>query len=269
MAIETGRQASRLCRRSGPKPRPALCRARQARPATTSGAIATGSSIPPPSAGSRTRRRCSSITRAITTAPGSPIRWKWRRSPARWRARSGSTRTWPRRWRSRTISAIRRSAMPASARSTKRCGSFGGFDHNAQALRIVTDLERRYAGFDGLNLTWETLEGLVKHNGPLTDRARPRRRPLRRARRAGGDPGLLRKSRTSSCGPSPAPKRRWPRSPTTSPMTRTTSTTACAPICSRSTTSRRCRSSATSVAEIGKQFPELEPAAACTKWCAA
>ncbi len=47
---------------------------------------------------------------------------------------------------------------------------FGGFDHNAQALRIVTDLERRYADFDGLNLTWETLEGLTKHNGPLTDR---------------------------------------------------------------------------------------------------
>ena len=47
---------------------------------------------------------------------------------------------------------------------------FGGFDHNAQGLRIVTDLERRYASFDGLNLTWETLEGLVKHNGPLTDR---------------------------------------------------------------------------------------------------
>jgi dGTPase len=46
----------------------------------------------------------------------------------------------------------------------------GGFDHNAQALRIVTALERRYAQFDGLNLTWETLEGLVKHNGPLTDR---------------------------------------------------------------------------------------------------
>jgi dGTPase len=45
----------------------------------------------------------------------------------------------------------------------------GGFDHNAQTLRIVTRLERRYAGFDGLNLTWETLEGLVKHNGPLTD----------------------------------------------------------------------------------------------------
>jgi dGTPase len=47
---------------------------------------------------------------------------------------------------------------------------FGGFDHNAQALRIVTALERRYAAFDGLNLSWETLEGLVKHNGPLTDR---------------------------------------------------------------------------------------------------
>jgi dGTPase len=45
----------------------------------------------------------------------------------------------------------------------------GGFDHNAQSLRIVTRLERRYAEFDGLNLTWESLEGLVKHNGPLTD----------------------------------------------------------------------------------------------------
>ncbi len=45
----------------------------------------------------------------------------------------------------------------------------GGFDHNAQSLRIVTRLERRYAQFDGLNLTWESLEGLVKHNGPLTD----------------------------------------------------------------------------------------------------
>ena len=44
--------------------------------------------------------------------------------------------------------------------------AFGGFDHNAQSLRIVTALERKYAGFDGLNLTWETLEGLAKHNGP-------------------------------------------------------------------------------------------------------
>ncbi len=44
---------------------------------------------------------------------------------------------------------------------------FGGFDHNAQSLRVVTLLESRYAAFDGLNLTWETLEGLAKHNGPL------------------------------------------------------------------------------------------------------
>jgi dGTPase len=44
----------------------------------------------------------------------------------------------------------------------------GGFDHNAHALRLVTKLEHRYADFDGLNLTWETLEGLIKHNGPLT-----------------------------------------------------------------------------------------------------
>jgi dGTPase len=45
---------------------------------------------------------------------------------------------------------------------------YGGFDHNAQALRIVTRLERHYADFDGLNLTWETLEGIAKHNGPVT-----------------------------------------------------------------------------------------------------
>ena len=44
---------------------------------------------------------------------------------------------------------------------------FGVFDHNAQSLRVVTVLEGRYAAFDGLNLTWETLEGLAKHNGPL------------------------------------------------------------------------------------------------------
>ncbi|MEP9353362.1 deoxyguanosinetriphosphate triphosphohydrolase [Xanthobacter sp. KR7-65] len=47
----------------------------------------------------------------------------------------------------------------------------GGFDHNAQSLRVVTRIERRYAAFDGLNLSWETLEGIAKHNGPLTDRA--------------------------------------------------------------------------------------------------
>lgn len=44
---------------------------------------------------------------------------------------------------------------------------YGGFDHNSQALRVVTLLERRYASYDGLDLSWETLEGLVKHNGPL------------------------------------------------------------------------------------------------------
>ena len=52
---------------------------------------------------------------------------------------------------------------------------FGGFDHNAQTLRILTSLERRYAAFDGLNLTWETLEGVVKHNGPLTGANAPGR----------------------------------------------------------------------------------------------
>ena len=46
---------------------------------------------------------------------------------------------------------------------------FGGFDHNGQSLKVVTKLEQRYAAFDGLNLSWEALEGLAKHNGPLQD----------------------------------------------------------------------------------------------------
>jgi dGTPase len=64
----------------------------------------------------------------------------------------------------------------------------GGFDHNAQALRIVTRLERRYAHFDGLNLTWETLEGLVKHNGPMRDR---KGRPIGRYRKRGVPAAIL------------------------------------------------------------------------------
>lgn len=58
-------------------------------------------------------------------------------------------------------------ALNAAARE------IGGFDHNAHALRLVTRLEHRYADFDGINLTWETLEGLVKHNGPLPSEALP------------------------------------------------------------------------------------------------
>ncbi len=68
----------------------------------------------------------------------------------------------------------------AGERALDEClKAFGGFDHNAQTLRVVTVLERHYPTFDGLNLTWETLEGLVKHNGPLTDKEG---RPLGRYR---------------------------------------------------------------------------------------
>lgn len=56
---------------------------------------------------------------------------------------------------------------------------FGGFDHNEQTFRVLTLLEKRYAGFDGLNLTWETLEGVVKHNGPLTGVNAVVNKPLR------------------------------------------------------------------------------------------
>jgi dGTPase len=60
----------------------------------------------------------------------------------------------------------------AGERALDRClADHGGFDHNAQSLRVVTLLERRYPNFDGLNLTWESLEGIVKHNGPMINRA--------------------------------------------------------------------------------------------------
>jgi dGTPase len=65
---------------------------------------------------------------------------------------------------------------------------YGGFDHNAQSLRIVTRLERRYGAFDGLNLCWETLEGLVKHNGPLFQ---PDGAPIEKYRERGVPVALL------------------------------------------------------------------------------
>ena len=64
-------------------------------------------------------------------------------------------------------SGIPRSGMPGEFALDPCMRPYGGFNHNDQALRIVTKLEARYAAFDGLNLSWETLEGLAKHNGPL------------------------------------------------------------------------------------------------------
>jgi dGTPase len=85
--------------------------------------------------------------------------------------------------------------------------ALGGFDHNEQAFRILTSLERRYAEFDGLNLTWETLEGVGRsparrHANPFRPRSRPGRR-------------------ISSCKVGPVSRRRSPRSPMTSPTTTT------------------------------------------------
>jgi dGTPase len=69
----------------------------------------------------------------------------------------------------------------------------GGFDHNAQTLRVVTSLEHRYPDFDGLNLTWESLEGIVKHNGPLIDKAG---KPVGRYREHGVPLGISEYDRT-------------------------------------------------------------------------
>jgi dGTPase len=83
----------------------------------------------------------------------------------------------------------------AGERALDRClKPHGGFDHNAQALHVVTTLEHRYPEFDGLNLTWESLEGIVKHNGPLTERDGA---PAGRYRETGGIPiGISEYNRT-------------------------------------------------------------------------
>ena len=107
--------------------------------------------------------------------------------------------------------------------------AYEGFDHNAQSLRVVTELERRYPLFDGLNLTFETLEGLVKHNGPLVD-ARGRPIGAARGRRASlRDPRLPGAAGSGARISTPASRRRPRRSPTTSPTTATTWRTAFAP----------------------------------------
>ncbi len=91
----------------------------------------------------------------------------------------------------------------------------GGFDHNAHTLRLLTRLETPYPRHAGLNLSWETLEGLAKHNGPVPSPT-----------------WALAEADSSSCSisrPGRASRHRLPRSRTTSPMTITTSTMACGP----------------------------------------
>ena len=118
-------------------------------------------------------------------------------------------------------------------------GRFGGFDHNAQALRIVT---RPGAALSELRRPQSDL-GNARRPGQ-TQRAAHRsrrltRRPLRRARRAATRSSPMRSYRTWSCGLLPAPRRKPPPLPTTSLTTPMTSTTGCAPTCSPSTTSPR------------------------------
>jgi dGTPase len=172
------------------------------------------------------------------------------RSPARSRARLGSTKISPKASRLRTTSAIRPSATPVSVRSTAAFVASGGFDHNAQTLRVVTALERRYPAFDGLNLSWETLEGLVKHNGPLTLRDGT---PIGRYREHGVPHaiGVYAEPPGSASDLALHDLELWSFAsaeaqvaapPTTSPMTPTISMTACAPgFCPRRSRRRAAR----------------------------
>ena len=110
----------------------------------------------------------------------------------------------------------------------------GGFDHNAQSLRVVTELEKKYASFDGLNLTFETLEGMVKHNGPLLGHGVSKPVPERSSLTVRS---RISKSRHLRLRRSPGS----PRSPTTSPITATMLMTATGPRSSPLPISPRCR----------------------------
>ena len=149
----------------------------------------------------------------------------------------------------------------AGERALDDClSAFGGFDHNAQTLRVVTALERRYPAFDGLNLTWETLEGLVKHNGPLTDRQGHPLGRYRSARRARNHPRLRQAAGLAALELCRASRRRSRPLPTISPTTPTTSTTACGPDCSASAISPGVELPGHILAEIRKSFPGLDDA---------
>ncbi len=112
--------------------------------------------------------------------------------------------------------------------------------------------------FDGLNLTWETLEGLVKHNGPLTDRAGSPDRPLCRARDCGRNCRLQSDAMISNFGASRARRPRQRPLPTILPTMLTTSTTACGRVCSRSTNSPDLPVAGDILREVDRQHPRLD-----------
>ena len=148
----------------------------------------------------------------------------------------------------------------AGERALDAClADFGGFDHNAQTLRVVTAIERRYAGFDGLNLTWETLEGHGQAQRPADRAEAACDRQIRETRRAAGH-RRYDAAHDSRSGAMPAPRRRSRRSPTTSPTMRTTSTTGCAPSCSRSPISPSVPVIGGLLREVREQYPGIEPA---------
>ena len=208
--------------------------------------------LPPPQAqdpGLRVRRR-----RPLPHPAHPHARSGADRARARPRA-AASTRIWPRRWRSPTISAIRRSAMPASARSTPASRAFGGFDHNAQTLRVVTALERRYPE---LRRAEPDLGNAGRPGQAQRPADRPRRnaaRPLSRARRARDDPGLCRAAGSATVELRRRWRRKSRRSPTTSPTTLTTSTTACAPSCSALDDIAAVPLPGTIIGEIARAYP--------------
>ena len=157
------------------------------------------------------------------------------------------TRIWPRRWRWRTISATAPSAMPARRRWTRRWPASAASTTTCRPSASSPGWSGAMPDFDGLNLTFETLEGLVKHHGPAAPARRRRRWPSIRWRHGWRSTGSRRWRRRSR------------RSPTTSPTPTTISTTACARASSRSTSWRRCRWPARPWPRSTGCYPGLEP----------
>ena len=164
---------------------------------------------------------------------------------------AASTRIWPRRSRWRTISATARSAMPARRRWTRRWPASAASTTICRPSASSPGSSGAMPDFDGLNLTVETLEGLVKHHGPRGGaRCRPRWPSIRWRRRLALD------QPAAAGGADRGDRRRRRLQPTT------ISTTACAPASSRSTSWRRCRWPAPALAEVDRLLSRPGAAAA-------
>ena len=123
-----------------------------------------GSSTQKRFAGSNTKPKFLHITKEITTGHGSRTLWKWAKLPAAWPSILAPTRTSLTPWPSRDDLGHTPFGHAGEHSLQELMADKGGFEHNSQSLRVVDVLEARYPDFPGLNLTYETRAGIIRHS---------------------------------------------------------------------------------------------------------